>query len=53
VYCDSYGYAWVADFEKSGETKPISLGRTNKFIPYLKQRGIDGEDVLEVLRAFR
>lgn len=53
VYCDSYGYAWIADFETSGEVRPISLGRTNKFIPYLRQRGIDGEDVFEVLRAFR
>jgi len=53
VYCDSYGYAWTADFETSGEVGPISLGSISKFIPYLKRRGIDGEDVLEVLMAFR
>jgi len=53
VYCDFYGYAWTADFETSGEMRPISLVSISKFISYLKRRGIDGEDVLEVLMAFR
>lgn len=53
VYCDFYSYTWTADFETSGEVRPISLGSISKFISYLKRRGIDGEDVLEVLMAFR
>jgi len=50
VYCDSYGWCWIADFE-NGEVKDICLGRTEEFIPYLRERRIDGENVTGVLMA--
>lgn len=51
IYCDAYGWCWIADIEKSGEVKNICLGRTEEFIPYLRRRGIDGTNVINVLIA--
>jgi len=50
VYCDKYGWCWIEDLE-DGEGKPVCLGRTEEFIPYLRERGIDGENVVSVLIA--
>ena len=50
VYCDSYGHAWTDNFE------PVYLGQTEEIIPYLKSRGIDGENynmVIEAAEEFR
>jgi len=47
VYCDSYGHAWIDEFE------PVYLGKTDEIIPYLKSRGIDGENVAIVLIAVK
>ncbi len=52
VHCDSYGHCWIADFI-DGEAKSIYLGKTDEFIPYLKSKRIDGENVLRVLQANR
>jgi len=52
VHCDSYGHAWIAEFI-DGEAKSIYLGKTDEFIPYLKSKRIDGENVLRVLQANR
>ena len=47
VYCDSNGYALIV----GDELKGIWLGKTGEFIPYLKSRRIDGENVDMVLQA--
>ena len=49
VYCDSNGHAWIADLD--GEVKPVYLGKADEFIPYLKSKRIDGENVDMVLQA--
>jgi len=47
VYCDSYGHAWIT----GKQFKSVHLGKTDELIPYLKSRGIDGENVDSVLIA--
>ena len=47
VYCDSDGYASIVGRDLQGKW----LGRTDEFIPYLKSKGIDGENVDRVLQA--
>ena len=52
VYCDSNGYASVTGNGLEG----IWLGKTGELIPYLKSRGIDGENynmVIEAAEEFR
>jgi len=49
VYCDSNGYASIVGKELKG----IWLGKTDEFIPYLKSRRIDGENVDRVSIAFQ
>jgi hypothetical protein len=46
VYCEGE-YASIGDFDGRG----IWLGKTNEIIPYLKKRGIDGENIDTVLLA--
>lgn len=48
VYCDSYGYASIIGNDLQG----IWLGKVDEFIPYLKSKRIDGENVDRVLNAF-
>jgi len=45
VYCDSYGHAWIDNFE------PVYLGKTDEIVPYLKGKEINGENVDMVLQA--
>lgn len=47
VYCDANGYASIIGPEGSG----IWLGKSSEIIPYLKSRGIDGENVNSVFQA--
>ena len=47
VYCDSNGWASIV----GDELKGVWLGKTDEFIPYLKKRGFDGENVDIVLQA--
>ena len=47
VYCDSYGHAWIDNFE------PVYLGKTDEVIPYLRSKRIDGENVDIVLQAVK
>lgn len=49
VYCDSNGWASIVGDKLEG----VWLGKTSEFIPYLRRNGIDGENVAEVLRAYR
>ena len=49
VYCDSNGWASIV----GGDFKGIWLGKTNEIIPYLKGRGIKGENVDIVLQAVK
>ena len=49
VYCDSNGWASVIGDNGKG----IWLGKTSEIIPYLKSRGINGENVDMVLQAVR
>jgi len=46
VYCEGE-YASVADFGGKG----ICLGRTDEIIPYLKSKGINGENINSVIHA--
>jgi len=52
VCCDAYGHSWINDLV-DGEAKSVYLGKTEEFIPYLKDRDIDGENVLRVLNALQ
>jgi len=47
VYCDSNGYASIIGRDQKG----IWLGKASEFIPFLKSRGITGENVDSVLSA--
>jgi hypothetical protein len=47
VYCDVSGGASIADFDGGG----IWLGKAAEIIPYLKMRGINGENLDSVLLA--
>jgi hypothetical protein len=49
VYCDSYGYAWIADLQLD----TIPLGKTEEVIKVLKDRRVDAEDVAQVLQAIK
>src|SRR4030042_4885736 len=49
VYCDSYGYAWIADLQ----LKDICLGKTDEVIKVLKDRKANSEDVAQVLQAIK
>jgi hypothetical protein len=49
IYCDSNGWASIIGDNLEG----IWLGKTSEIIPYLKSRGISGEDVDIVLQAVR
>ena len=52
VYCDSNGYASIVGNQSSeGVLEGVWLGKTDEFIPYLKSRRIDGENVDMVLQA--
>lgn len=47
VYCDSYNHAWIS----GQQLETVYLGRADEFIPYLKGKGVDGENVDLVLIA--
>lgn len=47
VYCDSNGYCSISGKDLEG----VWLGRTDEIIPYLKSRGISGDNVDSVLLA--
>ncbi len=47
IYCDSYGWAWIADLKLEN----IPLGKTEEVIKILKDRQVDTEDVAQVLQA--
>jgi hypothetical protein len=49
VYCDSYGYAWIADLQ----LETICLGETKEVIKVIKYRQVDAEDVAQVLQAVK
>ena len=49
VYCDSNGWASIADFGTGG----VWLGKTDEIIPYLKKLGINGENIDRVLLAVK
>jgi len=52
VYCDSNGWASIVGEQSSeGVLQGVWLGKTGEFIPYLKSRRIDGENVDMVLQA--
>ena len=49
VYCDSYGWAWIADLQ----LKNVCLGRTDEVIKVLKDRKVNTEDAAQVLQAIK
>jgi hypothetical protein len=52
VYLGKDGYCSISTFE-DGEEKPVCLGRSIEFIPYLRDQGIDGNNVDKVLAAHK
>jgi hypothetical protein len=52
IYLGKDGYCSISTFE-NGEEKPVCLGRSIEFIPYLRDQGIDGNDVAAVLAAHK
>lgn len=50
IYCGANGYCSIAVSSENGGT-PLWLGKTDEFIPYLKKRGVNGENIASVLSA--
>ena len=51
IYCSGSGWCSIADFDESGQVKPMWLGKTDEFIPYLRRRNIAGENITTTLAA--
>jgi hypothetical protein len=47
IYCNSSGYASIV----GNDLKEIWLGRTDELIPFLKHKGIDGENYNMIIQA--